>query len=127
MARCRRARPMVCGGFAWSFGKGELVRFEVVAPALRRKQPWLVRSGQVVMLQRATQKKPHEASVSRLSNAPARRARGELVPDVESREVAGSVSAGVAPTQCDADPAEDEQMLEVGALPLVGLLLALSF
>lgn len=113
---------------SWSFGKGELVRFEVVAPALRRKQPWLVRSGQVVMLQRATQqKKPHEASVSRLSNAPARRARGELVPDVESREVAGSVSAGVAPTQCDADPAEDEQMLEVGALPLVGLLLALSF
>ena len=103
---------------------------EVVAPPLRHKQPWLVRSvppesvswafgavkvgGQVVMLQRAIQKKPHEASVSRLSNAPARRARGELVPDVESREVAGSVSAGVAPTQCDADPAEDEQMLEVG-------------
>ena len=73
---------------SWSSPDAQWTEIEVLSPPQSRKQPWLVRGtppasvsgafgaaqvgSDVIMLQRATQRKPKEASVNRLSAAPAR-------------------------------------------------------
>ena len=134
-------------GRSWSaedvlgvLAKANWMEAEVVAPPGNRKQPWLIRAlppvsvsgafgavqvgDRVLVWQRASQRRPQEASVHKLRPAPVRRpVRGELVPDpsVEQTSAEGvaldeSESGEVGPTAMDTTQAsqegEDEEMKE---------------